>query len=72
MICIFAQHFSQESSGVCAREKEAESRPYHSLQLPEGSCSEEHDSLFSQVVCDRRRENGLKLHKGRFGLEISA
>lgn len=70
MICIFAQSFNQESLGIYPREKDAERRPYHSLQLPEGSCSEEHVSLFSQVASDSRRENGLKLKKGKFGLKI--
>lgn len=46
-----------------------ERRPYHSLQLPEGSCSEEHVSLFCQVTSDRRGENGLKLHLEKFALE---
>lgn len=50
--------------------KEAQGGPYHSLQLPEGGYSQVWAGLFPQVTSDRTRGRRLKLHQGRFMLDI--
>ena len=45
-------------------------RPYCSLPVSEGAYSEGGAGLFSLLTGDRTRGNGLKLHKGKFRLDI--
>jgi len=51
-------------------EEEAQGRPYHSVQLPEGDCGKVGVSFFSHIASNRTRGNGLKLCQGLFKLDF--
>jgi len=60
------------SSGAIGQfgQEKAEGRPYHSLQLPKRRLWQGDGQLLFPHNSDRVRGNDLKLHKGRFQLDI--
>ena len=51
-------------------EEKAPGGPESGLSVAKGGCKKEGDRLFSQVSCDRMRENGFKVKEGRFRLDV--
>ena len=55
---------------VFSGEEEAQGRPYHSVQLPEGDCGKVGVSFFSHIASNRTRGNGLKLCQEILRLDV--
>jgi len=51
-------------------EEKAPGGPESGLSVAKGGCKKEGNRLFSQVSCDRMRENGFKVKEGRFRLDV--